>query len=195
MTMRSITAAFDSRADAESAEQQLAQLGVVATEIRIPEQGARSEQTNADGPAHEGMWAHIKHMFLPDEDRSTYEESMRRGCFVLTVSVDDDLAAAAIETLESSNAVDLEQRQTEWRASGWSGDSQAEARDTAQAASATDDVIPVVEERLSVGKREVKRGGARVRSFVAEDPAQAEASERLGIDPRPVSAGPPHAGR
>ena len=33
-------------------------------------------------------------------------------------------------------------------------------------------MIPIVEEQLSVGKREVERGGVRVRSYVVETPVE-----------------------
>jgi uncharacterized protein (TIGR02271 family) len=35
-----------------------------------------------------------------------------------------------------------------------------------------EEVIPIVEEQLSVGKREVERGGVRVRSYVVETPVE-----------------------
>jgi uncharacterized protein (TIGR02271 family) len=49
----------------------------------------------------------------------------------------------------------------------------------------------VVEERLRVGKREVDRGGVRVRSYVVEEPVHEEVSlreERVEIERRPVTA-------
>ncbi len=49
--------------------------------------------------------------------------------------------------------------------------------------------IPVVEERLRVGKREVDRGGVRVRSYVIEEPVHEKVSlheEHVDVQRRPV---------
>jgi uncharacterized protein (TIGR02271 family) len=50
--------------------------------------------------------------------------------------------------------------------------------------------VPLVEEELRIGKREVMTGGARVHSRVSEVPAEATVTlkqERLEVDRRPAS--------
>jgi uncharacterized protein (TIGR02271 family) len=50
--------------------------------------------------------------------------------------------------------------------------------------------IPIVEEQLRVGKREVNRGGARVRSYVREIPVHEQVNlreEHVSVERRPVS--------
>jgi uncharacterized protein (TIGR02271 family) len=57
-----------------------------------------------------------------------------------------------------------------------------------------EEVIPLAEEQLTVGKRLVNRGTARVRRFVVETPVEEAVtlhSERVSIERRPVSAGTP----
>jgi hypothetical protein len=188
MTMRNISGAFDSRVDAESARQQVIGVGVAASEVHILEQGSQSDQADGDAPKHQGVWAHIKQMFMPDEDRTAYEGSLRRGGFVLSAAVDDDLADAAIDALESSKAVNLDERQTEWRAKGWTGDSQptdlGSAREMNKEVSTSDEVIPVVQEPLRVGKREVDRGGLRARSFIVEESGTRDESGAASRSPR-----------
>ncbi|QPQ54469.1 YsnF/AvaK domain-containing protein [Allosphingosinicella flava] len=49
--------------------------------------------------------------------------------------------------------------------------------------------IPIVEEELRVGKREVARGGARVRSYIRETPVHEQVSlreEQVSVERRPV---------
>jgi uncharacterized protein (TIGR02271 family) len=49
--------------------------------------------------------------------------------------------------------------------------------------------IPIVEEQLNVGKQEVSRGGARVRSSVSETPVNEQVNlreERVEVERRPV---------
>lgn len=54
---------------------------------------------------------------------------------------------------------------------------------------ATDEIIPIVEERLRVGKRDVNLGRVRVRSYVVETPVSEEVSlhsDHVEIDRHPV---------
>ena len=68
--------------------------------------------------------------------------------------------------------------------------SQASQAGAARQADAGDERrIPVVEERLRVGKREVDRGGVRVRSYVIEEPVHEKVSlheEHVDVQRRPV---------
>jgi hypothetical protein len=127
MTMRSISAAFVSRADAESARQQLAGIGVAGEEIHILEQKALNDRPAAGGRAHAGLWAQIRRMFLVNEDLKAQAQSALGSAFVLTASVDEDLIAAAVVTLESSNAVELDENQKHWRKNVWRGSPAAPA--------------------------------------------------------------------
>ena len=55
-----------------------------------------------------------------------------------------------------------------------------------------EEVIPVAEERLHVGKREVDHGRVRVRSYVVETPVSEQVSlreERVAVERRPVDRG------
>src|SRR3546814_11016039 len=88
--------------------------------------------------------------------------------------------------MERHDPVDIETRASQWRESGWTGfDAEAApyaaaemTRDraaTTGAATAGDEAhIPIVEENVQVGKREVERGGVRVRSYVTERPVDEE---------------------
>ena len=54
---------------------------------------------------------------------------------------------------------------------------------------AGDEVIPVIEEKLTVGKRRVDRGGVRVRAYVVESQVQQAVNlreEHVEIERRPV---------
>jgi uncharacterized protein (TIGR02271 family) len=55
------------------------------------------------------------------------------------------------------------------------------------------DAIPLVEERLRVGKRDVDHGSVRVRSYVVETPAEAQVNlrqEHVQVERRPVDRPP-----
>jgi uncharacterized protein (TIGR02271 family) len=61
---------------------------------------------------------------------------------------------------------------------------------TGAARSGDETVIPIVEEQLSVGKREVERGGVRVRSYVVETPVEESVrlrDETINVERRAVN--------
>ena len=212
---RTITAMFDNRSDAEAAENRLKAANVDAGNIRIHDQS--SEGYSADRQSTHtdmGMWASIKNAFLPDEDRHTYEEGVRRGGVVLTTDVDEEQVDQAVRVLEESgNTVDVDERAEQWRQSGWDYAPAAAAgaagagtaayaygSDTTGKTAATDNayadtntageqVVPIVEEQLVVGKREVDRGSARVRSYVTETPVHEQVrlrDEKINVQRRAV---------
>ncbi len=188
MADRTITALYDTRAAAEDAKNRLAGAGVPSGSIDIHSEDATSGSTKDQG----GVLAGLKNMFGSHDDTHAYAEGLSRGHFLLTAKVNDNNTDEAIRVLESTGAVDFDKRQAEWKTAGWT----APAPATAATATGADDTIKVVEERLVVGKREVERGGVRVRSYVVETPVSEQVSlreenvavERHAVD-RPVAAG------
>jgi uncharacterized protein (TIGR02271 family) len=190
MAMRMITAFFDTRAEAEQAQRRMRELGVTADRIRVVDSGADSSARADD----KGLWEKIKDFFSGDEDRYIYEEGLRRGGYLLTAEVDESEADQACALLEQSSAVDLKTREAEWRAQGWRGAQSNPAAKEGQMRtgerSGTEETIPIVEERLRVGKREVHRGGMRVRSYVVEEPVHEQVrlrTERTEVERHPVN--------
>ena len=160
-----------------------------------------------------GFFSSLKEMFLPDEDSHAYSEGINRGGYLLCAQVDEDEADEAVRILEQSNSVDFDQRQDQWRTEGWqgyqgqtSGFGSSSSTGSASTAGFTggmssgstqnrdrtveEEHIPIMEEQLKVGKREVNRGGARVRSYVVEQPAHEQVTlreEHVSIERRPVN--------
>ncbi len=206
MTTRTVTAMFNSRAEADHAAQQLAsELGIDPAMVRTsPEANATAGYASTRSDEGTGFLASLKSLFLPEEDQYAYAEGMRRGSVLVSATVDETEVDRASAILERSGAVDLDQQEASWRQSGWSGYdasrsasatpasaglTSGEAARTAATATGRDEVIPVVEERLIVGKREVGRGNVRVRSYVVERPVEQQVSlheERVDVERRPV---------
>ena len=202
VTTRTVTALFDSRDSAERVRSQLLQLGTSDDAVQIVDQSYGRGMSNGDD--HKGFWESIKDFFVPDEDRSTYTEGLRRGGYLLTARVDDAEADQAMEIIEASDAIDLDTRSKQWQTEGWTGypssmsgsgmSSSAAAAglsaDRVVSDDASEQAIPVVEERLRVGKREVNRGGVRVRSYIVETPVHEDVQlreERVEVERRPVN--------
>ncbi|GJD96110.1 DUF2382 domain-containing protein [Methylobacterium iners] len=199
---QTVTAMFDNRSDAEAAIQKLTSAGVAGTAIRLlPETAPATTTTTTASSAYDhrrderGLWSSLKDALLPDEDRYTYAEGMNRGGTMLTVSAEEGHISRVLDILEEHGAVDLDEREASWRKEGWSGYSAAGSTSTAQATGRTGSTgdtesIPVVEERLNVGKRATELGRVRVRSYVVETPVTEQVTlhnETVQVERRPVN--------
>ena len=197
-----ITALFDNRSDAEAAKERLKAAHVDVNHIHVHDKSSAGyKDTGYSTHEDRGIWDSIKHAFLPDEDRHTYEEGVRRGGVLLTADVDDSNVDEAVAVLEQANTIDIDDRSNEWRSNGWDypaagaaigGGAALSSVGTAAPVASTserEEVIPVVEEELVVGKRDVDRGGVRVRSYVTETPVHEQIrlrNERINVERRPV---------
>lgn len=161
-----------------------------------------SSSSNTDSNTGGGFLNSIKNMFVSDEDRHSYGEGIRRGGSLLYANVDEDDVDRAITILEETSSVDMDERESNWRSEGWAGYSpstertdrsdQNYAATTNTATTGTtgnEERIQLAEEQLVVGKREVNRGGARIRSYVVEKPVTEQVSlreEHVHVERRPV---------
>ena len=102
---------------------------------------------------------------VPDAEAQQYADAVRRGGAVVLVDTADDRADRAVAIMERSPAVDRETR---------TGADAARKRGRAGAREVeTGDVkVPVVEEELQVGTRQVQRGGVRLYTRVTERPVE-----------------------
>lgn len=246
--MRTLTGLFDSRAEAERTVETLVQQHGIDRE-RISVHAAGAENATAGtmeqrSEEHHGFLASLRDLFLPDEDRATYAEGIRRGGIMVSVQAPEEKLNEVMDAFERHGAVDPDAREAEWRASGWQGHApmstyggdaivgpssdgdrtglaaQPAAKGQTQAAGTPagrtmgttggtpvgttaasagtpatargtegEEAIPLVEERLRVGKRETSHGRVRVRSYVVETPVQEQVKlreEHVQVERRPV---------
>jgi uncharacterized protein (TIGR02271 family) len=185
---RTITAFFDSRNDAEDAVEELVSAGIPRTDIRLIPGQEGSRASTYGNQTEGGFWDTLKDLFLPDEDRYSYAEGLRRGGFLVTVTAGEQTYASALEILDRDGTIDIGEREATWRSEGWGGYAGAAMTDRT-----TDlgdkEVIPVAEEELRIGKRDVSHGRVRVRSYVVETPVTEDVrlrEENVRIERRPV---------
>lgn len=188
--MRTITAMFDDREDAEEASRELSALGIGTNDVTIHDQQSvgGSSGLTTPGQSQGGLWDSFKSLFTDDHD--TYAEGIRRGGYLLTARVDDNLADQAIDILDDEGTVDLDERSNAWRNEGWTGGASTTAASAYGDDTTREQSIPIVEEQLQVGKREVSRGGVRVRSYIVETPVHEQVSlreEHVEVERRPYS--------
>ena len=136
-----------------------------------------------------GLIGGLTRLGVPEEDAHYYAEGVRRGGILVTVAADDEREAdRAAEILRRHGAVDIDQRATEWKKQGWKG--RFEASTTGTPSAEAERTVPVTEEELVVGKRDVEQGGVRVYSRVVEQPVQQTVElneERVEVERRPAS--------
>jgi len=198
--MRTITAYFETVQAAEQAAFDLAK-GVPGV------RGQVVDARNADN---------LGDLYLPEGDAALVREGFRRGGGVVHAEVPDGRFEEVANVLEASGAADLDALEAAWRKEGWTGSTTGAATGTTTAAmgvstatsgatgalsgTATgaeaqrigadgEERIPIVEERLRVGKREVGHGRVRIRSYVVETPVQEQVTlreERVDVERRPV---------
>jgi len=188
MTLRTLTAVFTDRSDASTAVDRLVAAGVPRTSVRMLPETEMSGGTTAYDRTRDdkGFWESLGDFLFPDEDRYSYAEALHRGDIVVTATVDEAMLSTAEDILDDDGTVRIEDREEAWRTEGWKGwqGESATSNDTR-----TGDAIPVAEEELRVGKREVGRGSVRVRSYVVEEPVTEDVDlreETVHVERRPV---------
>ncbi|MBM3606297.1 MAG: DUF2382 domain-containing protein [Alphaproteobacteria bacterium] len=234
---RSVSAMFDSRADAQRAVDRLQAAGLSSGQIRMVEGSAADAGTTRSSDEGKGFWDSLSDFFFPEEDRYTYAEGLSRGgCLVTVSSLTDANYDAVLDILDDEGTIDLDEREASWRSEGWGGyessryatgglaaggiaapgvagttadmaytersDDYGDAGRTGtyagteqasgfaeRSAGFEDESIPVVQERLTVGKRDTSHGRVRVRSYTVEQPVSETVElheERVELERRPV---------
>jgi uncharacterized protein (TIGR02271 family) len=154
---------------------------------------------------------------VPNDEASAYAEGVRRGGALVVVESSDERAERGMAILRRMHPVDLHERTAQWRQEGWTGsDATTTATPTSRTATTTrraqeqarattrvadrgasprrvegqeEVTIPVVEEDLTIGTREVERGHVRIYSRVTERPVEEAVrlrEERVTVERRPV---------
>jgi len=157
-----------------------------------------------EGP---GFWQEVKEFFgfADEEERQLYAEAARRGATAVAVTLDDAEApdeSRAVQIMQRYSPLDLNRQAEQWKSQGWRGTETASSGAAAVTPAATassarttqsgqgQQVVPVVEEQLQVGKRQVLTGGLRVHSRVTEKPVAAQINlreERVTVERRPTN--------
>jgi uncharacterized protein (TIGR02271 family) len=187
-SQRLLTAFFDNREDAHQAVEGLASMGIPRRDITMVEGSERGRTGAYVDQEGTGFWEALKDLFLPEEDRYTYAEGLRRGGYLVSVRVSDAQYGRALDILDDEGTINIDERAEAWRVEGWTGYGAGSPAAT-RAASEREEVIPVTEEELRVGRREVGQGRVRVRSYVVEQPVQEQVGlrqERVDVERRPV---------
>lgn len=132
------------------------------------------------GAAAGGLIGGLIELGIPDDKAKTYEEGVRRGGTLVTVTAPDPMANRAVDIMNRHNPVDVERRQQEWQGAGrdtqdpYARASHAEMRahDRQRVEGESEENLPIIEEEMRVGKRQVEAGGVRIHTYVSEKPVE-----------------------
>jgi uncharacterized protein (TIGR02271 family) len=167
---KTVIGLFDDPRQAQHIVQALADDGFRREDIRTL---TRQEEASVGALAAYGV---------PEAEAQPYADAVRRGGAVVLVDAADERADRAVAIMERAPAVDRETRTgaDATRERGRSGTREVEAGDVN---------IPIVEEALQVGTRQVPRGGVRLYTHVTERPVEETVrlrDEEVRVERRPV---------
>ena len=200
---KTVVGLFSSIAQAEQVKKTLVADGYQAQNIRVVANDEESSTTGSVATASDSGYTDIgsgggtgvgekigsffRNLTGGDEDaHNHYATGVNTGGALLTATVEDGKAEAVAATLKEYGARDIE-------GGSQRADSLTETpayRESAATNSTGETAIPIVEEELVVGKREVDRGGVRIYSHVVERPVEADVNlreEHINVQRRAVN--------
>lgn len=211
---KKIVALYDNLAEAQSAAADLRSAGFSQSQVKLIGSDDVGEYSNyvdskgerLGGREKEGffsnLWNSLFGSGVSEEYAYHYGEGARRGGTIVTVDTSEDLVDEATRIMNRHNPVDMEERASQWREEGWTGYSQTRGtRDIASESTRRHEDfrssrleghetrIPVAEEEINIGKRQVDTGGVRVHTYVEKEPVEKEVSlkkERVHVERHPV---------
>lgn len=183
---KTAVALYDTMNEARQVNEELANAGFDRSTIRI--------MSTQDGDTINTL----TNAGLPRNDAEAYAEGIRRGGRLVMITTDDSRIDTAVDIMDRYNSINIEERSELWRSEGWSGYTETQAgisdrqnvTGRRQGAEQEERAIPVVEEELRVGKRQIERGGVRVHTHVEEKPVEETVTlrdEHVHVERRPAN--------
>ncbi|MGI3900959.1 MAG: hypothetical protein ACRYGP_12510 [Janthinobacterium lividum] len=181
---QTVTAFFETRAAADHARADLLAAGFASADVQVLE--GQAAQDKAAPHKDVGFVQALLDIFvfMPTDDRATYAEGLRRGGIALAVQTGADGYERAIDILDRDGAVNLDERETAWKAEGWAPSSNRPASADTQAFEGQQQHDPLigadanrdVRERIGVGTSDFGAG-----MDLAPESAVAPGPERTAI--------------
>jgi uncharacterized protein (TIGR02271 family) len=191
---KTLVGLYDHFTDAESVVQELVQSGFLRSDVWLTTHNGNGRTASGSHVAgtlpedREDLMNTLTDYGVPVDEASSYTEGVRRGGTLVVVKTSDELADRGMDIMNRLHPVDLHDRIPQWQREGWTG----AAPGTSAAAAANvgttepqkrehrarrvegdkETTMPVVEEELAVGKREVERGRVRIHSRVEQHPVE-----------------------
>ena len=130
------------------------------------------------------LHGHITGLGAPAREAQFWAQGVHSGGTLLNVHTTEDRAEEAMEILDRMGARSLQDAAAPATSAAAGGTSAGVGH-----ATAGETIIPVVEEQIAVGKRQVERGGVRVLTRVTQTPVQEQVTlreEHVTVERHPV---------
>jgi len=167
---------YENMEEARQTRGELESLGFARNDIQIAQNGSSTSST-AKPEGESGFKRFFRDLFGGDSssssDAALYEGAVEYGNYVVTVKAEEAKSRLAADVMNRHHPIDVEQKGNQWRA----GTSSA-TKPGASLGTSSSRNMPVVEEQLKVGKREVLGGGIRVYQRVSERPVEEQVTLR-----------------
>lgn len=154
---------FNNKSRVDEAINQLEAYGISRNNIDVSRSG-----TSDNSPSHEddgSIGRFFSSLFDSDNEANRYSTAVRNNdCMVTVHAESSEEAVRAAEILDSYGAIEIDEQSAHY------GDSKLE-RHLSETESESQ-TIPVIEEHLEVGKRQVETGRTRIRSRIIERPVE-----------------------
>jgi stress response protein YsnF len=177
---------FDDASDAQRAVERLEREGISRQYVDVSRGNAGNAGTtdvSNDREEESGISRFFKSLFGDDSDDADRYSKVGRNSTMVTVHAQtDNEAERAADLLDDCGAIDVDERAAQY---GYTSTSSNPDRSSGR----EERTIPNIQENLEVGKREVERGGVRVRSRVIERPVEESIrlrEERINVERTPV---------
>ncbi len=171
---QTVVGLFDQPADAQKAVQQLLSKGFTKENVDIstgPGTATGSTNFDSDNNEHEsGVKSFFKNLFGNDDDNAErYSTVASHSNSIVTIYAQSaDEAEKAADILDDNGAVNVDEKAGEY---GYTAKT-ATGNDTMDTTGNSGQSIKIIEENLSVGKKTVETGGARLKSRIVELPVE-----------------------
>lgn len=167
-----VIAMYDNADKARQVVQNLVQAGFNQDAIELLNGGPEATDTVVEKLIGRG---------IEKSDAVVYANVLRRGSALVTLEAENETAEDALDIMERYGPRDLDQLTAELGSE--------QRRPAGGTVAEGEETLPVVEEKVSIGKRQVLRGGLRVRSTVTERPVEESVrlrEETVVVDRQPT---------
>ncbi len=156
---KTLVAVFDDQSDAQQAQEAVIDSGFSSRDVRLTFANNSNPDVAIRPKSEESIGDKIASFFGFGDHDETYSEAVRRGGYVLTVDADsDEECERAQDVIEEYDPIDIDEREAEWRESGWKTSDESRAQ--------TKNEISQVDDRAR------RRGSVRILSRFTEAPVE-----------------------
>ncbi len=193
---------FEKGIDAQTAVQKLESNRIPSDHIDIANPGSQSQVSGStSSQSQDKVGGFFGSLFGSNKDEATKYSNVARKGWVVTVHADSKQEAEqAAKMLDECGAVDVDEKNMQYSsgtsttATGTTG-ATGHVTDQPGNINRTGDInrgqsIPIIEENMNVGKRQVETGGVRVRSRIVERPVEEHMrlrEEHVNVQRNPVN--------